>query len=63
MVDKIDWDKMWSNFHNWLNDREDNGRCKACGSCSECYPEWEEQVEKIQELVDAQVREIVEKKI
>ena len=58
----VDWKKLWCDFSEWLSELEDIPGCKECGSMNSCFPEWDEQEAKIQKLVDAQVRKLVEKK-
>ncbi len=58
----IDWEKLWNDFENWITEQEDIPSCETCGSSIYCFPSWEDQKEKIQQLIDAQVREIVQKK-
>ena len=62
MEKTINWNKIWNDFSDWLCKREDAGQCKHCGSSSGCFPDWEDQQDKIKQLVDIQVREILEKK-
>lgn len=62
MAQTIDWKKIWDDFEYWLCKMEDTGRCESCGGSKYCFPDWDEQKDKIQELVDGQVREILEKK-
>lgn len=56
-MNKIDWKRIWSDFHDWLNELEIV--CEHCGSSDDCYPDWDEQEMKIQELVNAQIQEMI----
>ncbi len=58
----IKWIKLWGDFDEWLCKLEDTEVCKSCGSHEGCFPDWEDQKDKIQELVDAQVREVMKNK-
>lgn len=59
----IDWGKVWFDFNSWICKLENTKACEHCGSRKNCFPDWDDQEAKIQELVDAQVREIIKKKI
>ena len=59
----IDWNKLCRDYDEWLCKLADNKPCESCGIREDCFPDWDEQKDKIQELGDAQVREIVVKKI
>lgn len=51
---KIDWEKIWKKFNNWI-DRRDAPTCPKCGCSNYNYPEWDEQQKKIQQLINKQL--------
>lgn len=59
----IDWKKLWDDFHEWFEKIEEPVLCKTCNHREYNTPDWDEQEAKIKQLVDAQVRKIVKKKI
>ncbi len=52
----IDWEKIWSKFDDWWQMSS-----SGPGNCG-MFIHWDEQQAKIQQLVNDQVREIMEKK-
>lgn len=65
MKKTIDWKKLWDDFNSWMDNPKSKSPCKTCGHTESKWldREWEEQQVKIQQLINAQVREIVKKKI
>ncbi len=63
MTTKINWEKVWDKFDIWFGEQKPAQRCKTCGLKGLEDVEWEEQQKKIQQLISAQVRELVKKKI
>jgi hypothetical protein len=58
METKIDWKKVWIKFDEWISTKGKSTRCKTCDHSESNFPDWEEQQRKIQQLVNAQVREL-----
>lgn len=60
----VNWKKIWNDFDVWLKDAEKRESCKTCGLTDyRDTTEWKDWQDQIQKLVDAQVREIMEKKV
>ena len=58
----IDWKKLKIKFDDWFDGFRQT-KCETCGQINlKDAPEWKDQFKKIQQLVNAQVREIVKKK-
>lgn len=59
----IDWKKLWSDYDKWYFGPEHKSpKCDSCNNINIDYPDWETQTSKIQELVNDQVRKLMEKK-
>ncbi len=59
----IDWNKLWNDFDEWFTSERNSSKvCKTCNHREFIEPEWEDQQNKIQQLVSAQILEIVKKK-
>ena len=59
----IDWKKIWNKLDDWWqNSLRNKMSCKTCGHVKSLEIDWDEQQAKIQQLVNAQVREIVKNK-
>lgn len=58
---KIDWKRIWEKFDIQIENRKSK-KCRTCGHTDYNFSDWEDQQRKIQQLVNAQVRELVKKK-
>ena len=59
---QINWKKLLDDFEVWLAKAADRPRCKSCSNMSHNYPDWEDQQKEIQQLANAQVLELKNKK-
>jgi len=59
---KINWEKIWRDFNNWMEHRESPDPCQNCGHIERNDPEWPEQQGYIQGIVDQQVQELLKDK-
>lgn len=63
MKKTINWKKVWTDFSIWHSSPKPISTCKLCNHPEYPYLGLGDQQVKIQQLVNAQVREIMEKKI
>lgn len=63
MRQQIDWQKIWAEFDVWLDKKQQPILCKCCDRRKFPDVDWEEQQCKIKRLINAQVREVIAKKL
>ncbi len=63
MNNTINWKEFWDKYNDWFEDLSGRPKCNTCGHIVRREPPWPDQQVKLEQLIDKQVREIVEKKI